>query len=66
MEEILRNIAFVIWMVGMLVSETLSEYVNEYLLAQKYSDIVDFVASLVFLVIYLGIGMKLYEPRKES
>jgi hypothetical protein len=62
--DTLRNIAFVIWMVGMSLGKTFSEYVDAYLLGRRYSDNVDLMADIVWLIIWFGVGIKLYEPKK--
>ena len=50
-------------MVGMFVADTFSTYVNEYLLGHKYSDNVTGIAAVIYLIIWAGIGMALYERK---
>ena len=59
----MKNIPFVIWMVGAPIGESVGQYVNEYLCKHTYSDMVTGLAALIGLVVYFFIGYKLYEKK---
>ncbi|MFH0755634.1 MAG: hypothetical protein V1910_03180 [bacterium] len=59
----MKNIAFVIWMIGAPIGKSLSQYVNEYLCKHIYSDIVIGLVAFIGLVVYIFIGYKLYEKK---
>lgn len=60
----MRNIAFVVWMVGMPLVSALDEFIDQYLLGNRYPDSVTCISALIYLVIYFFIGYKLYEGKK--
>jgi|GEM_PF-2098144 hypothetical protein len=59
----MKNIAFVIWMVGAPMVEALDSYVNEYLLKNKYPDSAQEMGALVIIIIYIFVGTLLYEKK---
>ncbi len=61
----MKNLAFVIWMVGAPIGESLSIYVNEYLCGHKYSDNVTGISAILVMGFYIFVGIKLYE-REEN
>ncbi len=56
----MKNLAFVIWMIGWPLGLTFSRYL-EYLTNQKYSQGVQDTASFVTLVMWVLFGFLLYE-----
>ena len=56
----MKNLAFVIWMIGWPLSLTLSRYL-EYLMGKDYSQGVKDAASLTTLVLWILFGILLYE-----
>ena len=61
----MRNIAFVIWMVGFPISETFSAYVNEYLLQKVYSTNTNLITSILVMIIWIFIAVLLYERKQK-
>ena len=60
----MRNLAFVIWMVGMPIANAFDAYIFKYLLKYVYSDTVTGVAALISFAIYFWVGFLLYEKKK--
>ena len=58
-----RNLAFVIWMLGFPIANTLHSYVTRYLLKQVYSDAAECIGALIWFAFYLFVGYKLYEKK---
>lgn len=61
----MKNLPFVIWMVGAPIGEAFSQYVNEYLCGHTYSDIVTGLAAITVAVIYFYVGYMLYEKADQ-
>lgn len=59
----MRNVAFAVWMVGFPISNSYSEYVGEYLLGHRYSGEVHAAATFLCLIIWVAVGMALYERK---
>jgi hypothetical protein len=59
----MKNLPFVIWMVGAPAVETFGDYVHKYLLKKTYSIEVAGIAAIIFLAMYFFIGYKLYEKK---
>ena len=57
----MKNLSFVLWMIGCPLVNTYSQYVSEYLLKNKYSKNVEGIASLTYLFIWFIVGVLLYE-----
>ncbi len=57
----MKNIAFVIWMVGAPIGTVFGQYVNEYLCKNTYSDTITGLVAVACMVIYFFVGYKLYE-----
>ena len=62
----MKNLVFVIWMLGYSITYTFSQYVYEYLLKRTGYD--NPINAAVQLVIWIGIGVLLYEktPKKKE
>lgn len=59
----MRNLPFVIWMVGAPISSSIGQYVNEYLCKHTYSDAVHGIAALITLIVWALVGSILYEKK---
>ncbi len=59
----MKNLPFVIWMVGAPIGEAFGQYVDEYLCKHVYSGTVSGVGALIAVVFYCFIGYKLYEKK---
>ncbi len=59
----MRNLPFVIWMVGAPMVRIFSSYVGEYLLEHTYTDGTWIVGTLFYLAMYVFIGTLLYEKK---
>lgn len=62
----MKNIPFVIWMLGFPFVQTINDFVYKYLLQETYPDSVEAATALVFLMIWIGVGSLLYEKKKEK
>ena len=59
----MKNLPFVIWMVGAPIGEAFSSYVNEYLLKNTYSDAVQGIAAVIGVGLYIFVAPLLYEKK---
>ncbi len=57
----MRNLPFVIWMIGFPISNSIGDYVHKYLLENTYSNNVELIAAIICLTIWIWIGICLYE-----
>jgi len=62
----MKNLPFVLWMIGFPLADNLNSYVNEYLLKKTWSNDVEFVAATICLAIWFFIGYKLYESPEKN
>ena len=58
----MRNLAFVIWMIGWPAGYSFSEYLG-YLRGKSYSEGVEVLNALIFVIIWVAIGILLYENK---
>jgi hypothetical protein len=56
-----RNLAFVIWMLGWSLLSTISSYL-QYLTKKTYSEETELFAAIIMIIIWIWIGKLLYEP----
>jgi hypothetical protein len=57
----MKNLAFVIWMLGYPLVDMASIFLHCYLLNKVYTDQIKCVAAVVFLVTWIGVACLLYE-----
>ena len=62
----MKNLPFVIWMIGYLFVNHIGKYINEYLLKYTYSDTTILISSLISIVIWISIGYLLYEKKNSG
>lgn len=61
----MKNIAFVIWMIMYPLTLTASEYV-QYLTGKHYSNDVEALSALTNIIIWIYVGIKIYEKPKSE
>lgn len=59
----MRNLVFVIWMLGWSISRDLSEYL-QFLRGKTYPETVEGIAAFTWLVAWIWVGVLLYEKKK--
>lgn len=57
----MKNLPFVIWMLGFPLTITIDKFVCEYLIKKTYSDSSEAIALIIFLIIWIVVGKLLYE-----
>ena len=58
----MRNLVFVIWVLGWPVGGAVSEYLG-YLRGKRYSEGVEAFNAIICIIIWILIGFLLYEKR---
>jgi hypothetical protein len=61
--EKMKNLPFVLWMLGYPAINTWSEHFPT---GKTYSDGVEAVAAIIIVVIWVGVGKLLYEPKDKK
>ena len=62
----MKNLSFVIWMIGYPFVLSYDDYVNQYLLGKTYSDNTMLISSLIMVAIWIFVGYLLYEKKNED
>lgn len=57
----MRNLPFVIWMLGLPLIKCIDAFVFKYFLEKTYSDDVEVISAIIFLIIWIFIGILVYE-----
>jgi len=60
----MRNLPFVIWILGFPLVDTMCIFVNEYLLKKEYSESIEVVGALITVSVWICIGYLLFEKEK--
>lgn len=62
----MKNLAFVLWMLGWPIVVNINEYLYYLTTNKVYSDETEFVSAIINLIIWIGIGVRLYEKKEKE
>jgi hypothetical protein len=57
----MKHLDFVIWMLGWPLIETVNTFVYEYLLKKTCSDTVEYLSTIIHLVLYITVATLLWK-----